>query len=130
MEKLELLAKIEKCNLSFRDTNNILILNIHVEYEEGMCQNIAGICLDTFDKNLKNRIGTAYGCEMIRLLLEMFQVDNLSELNGKYIYVYGESENGGMLSFKPQGFRALKQYGKKDLNFKNVLEKFNPKPEM
>jgi hypothetical protein len=28
MEKLELLAKIEKCNLSFRDTNNILISTI------------------------------------------------------------------------------------------------------
>lgn len=129
MQQLELLAKIEKCNLSFRD-NNILILNIYVDYEEGMSQNIAGICLDTYDENIKDRIGTAYGCEMIRLLLEMFQVDNLSELNGKYIYVYGESENGGMLSFKPQGFRTLKQYGKKDLNFKNVLEKFHPKQEM
>jgi len=130
MQKLELLAKIEKCNLSFRDTNNILILNINVDYEEGMSQNIAGFCLDQYDKNLKDRIGTVYGCQMIRLLLEMFQVDNLSDLNGKYIYVYGESENGGILSFKPQGFKTLKEYGKKDLNFKDVLEKFNPKQEI
>ena len=34
-----------------------------------LCQGIGGIALDEYCKEKKERIGTAYGCEMIRRLL-------------------------------------------------------------
>src|SRR5690554_2418794 len=72
---------------------NILSFYIHVDYESGGSQGIGGLALDTYSHELNNRIGTAYGCHMIRSVLELFGVDDLSELKGRYTYVLFPDEN-------------------------------------
>lgn len=64
-----------------------------------------GLTLDNWDEGLKRRIGTAYGCEMIRQLLLFFGVNNLNEAKGQVVYVVGE---GTGLSFKPTGLKHLR----------------------
>jgi hypothetical protein len=98
------LAKISKAKLEIQERGMLNFL-IYVDYEDCGSQGIGGICLDEYDKEKEERVGTAYGCEMIRRLLLELQVDDFSEMNGKHIWVHGE---GSGLSFKPKGISALK----------------------
>jgi hypothetical protein len=97
------LAKITKAHLEIQE-RHILNFWIFVDYEEGSSQGIGGICLDAFDDVKKKRVGSAYGCEMIRRLLLTLKVDDFSQMKGKMIWVYGEGE---FLSFKPTGLSLL-----------------------
>lgn len=97
------LAKITKAHLEIQE-RHILNFWIFVDYEEGSSQGIGGICLDTFDDVKNKRVGSAYGCEMIRRLLLTLRVDDFSQMKGKMIWVYGEGE---FLSFKPTGLSLL-----------------------
>ena len=76
------LAKITKAGLEIKE-RGILTFWIHVEYEEGCCQGIGGIVLDSYDKAKGMRVGTAYGCEMIRRILTALNVNDFSEMKGK-----------------------------------------------
>lgn len=96
------LAKITSAKLSME--RGILSFWIAVDYKDGCSQGIGGITLDEFSDKYKKRVGTAYGCEMIRRCLYTLSVDDFSEMVGKYIWVYGE---GAGLSFKPLGFGPL-----------------------
>ena len=98
------LAKIKKATLEIQE-RGILNFWIYVNYEDGFSQNIGGIALDTWDDSKGDRVGTAYGCEMIRRLLIELNVDDFSEMKGKYIWVLGE---GTTLDFEPKGVQALK----------------------
>jgi len=97
------LAKISKASLEIKE-RGILNFWIHVDYEEGMSQGIGGIALDTYDKTSKSRVGTAYGCEVIRQLLLALNVNDFSEMKGKMIWVVGQDEG---LAFSPTGIQAL-----------------------
>lgn len=97
------LAKISKASLEIQE-REILNFWIHVDYEDGCSQGIGGIALDRYDKDKKRRVGTAYGCEMIRMLLIQLCVNDFSEMKGKHIWVIGEGEG---LSFTPKGMQAL-----------------------
>lgn len=116
------LAKIEKASLEIQD-RGILMFNIIVDYEDCGCQNIGGIVLDTFDKKRDSRVGTAYGCEMIRRILKEMGVNDFSEMSGKKIWVYGEGDG---LSFSPLGFSALKVDNKQSekIIYKEVVADF------
>lgn len=98
------LAKIRKAELEIKE-RGILSFWINVDYEEGCSQGVGGMALDTYDNEKKERIGTAYGCEMIRRLLIALNVDNFSEMKGKHVWVYGE---GTGLSFRPTGIGSLR----------------------
>lgn len=98
------LAKVESASLEIKE-RGILNFWVHVNYEDGLCQGVGGLSLDTWDEDLKRRVGTAYGCEMIRQLLLFFGVNNLNEAKGQVVYVIGE---GSGLSFKPTGFKHLR----------------------
>lgn len=98
------LAKIKSASLEIKE-RGILNFWIIVDYEEGYSQGIGGLALDTYDKILQERIGTAYGCEMIRQLLLCLDVNDFSEMVGKNIWVLGE---GSGLSFTPKGIQRLK----------------------
>ena len=76
------LAKVSKASLEIQD-RGILNFWIHVDYEEGCSQGVGGIVLDGYDKELKGRVGTAGGCEVIRQLLLLFQVNDFSEMKGQ-----------------------------------------------
>lgn len=97
------LAKITKASLEIQE-RGILNFWIHVDYEEGCSQGVGGICLDGWDENLQRRVGTAYGCEVIRRLLLELQVNDFSEMKGKHIWVLGE---GSGLLFTPKGVQSL-----------------------
>lgn len=105
------LAKISKAHLEIKE-RGILNFWIHVDYEDGLGQGIGGIVLDAWCKDQEKRIGTAYGCEIIRRLLLELNVNDFSEMSGKHIWVLGEGEG---FNFKPTGVQSLK-VDKKDTN--------------
>lgn len=97
------LAIIKKANLEIKD-RDILNFWVFVSYEEYGSQGIGGLALDKWDDDLKRRVGTAYGCEMIRRLLKLMDVNDFSEMGGKHIWVHGE---GSGSAFKPTGISRL-----------------------
>ena len=101
------LAKVTKATLEIKE-RGILNFWVHVNYEDGLSQGVGGICLDSYEEEKKVRVGTAYGCEMIRQLLIVFNVDDFAEMKDKIIYVIGKGEG---LGFKPEGFESLNVCG-------------------
>lgn len=97
------LAKITSAGLEIKE-RGILNFWIIVDYEDGGSQGIGGIALDTYDEDKKKRVGTAYGCEVIRRLLLALGVNDFSEMSGQIIWVLGESAGW---SFKPKGIKRL-----------------------
>ena len=117
------LAKVSRASLEIQE-RGILNFWIHVDYEEGCSQGVGGIVLDDYNKELKERVGTAGGCEVIRQLLLLFKVNDFSEMKGKYIWVVGEGEG---FSFNPKGLKALhvdKPGEVKEIIFKDIFDKF------
>ena len=119
-KEMEKLAKISKATLEIKE-RGILNFWIYVDYEEGCSQGIGGIALDTYDEAKGHRVGTAYGCEVIRQLLLALGVNDFSEMEGKMIWVIGEGEG---LNFRPKGLRPLKVDSSKDKTviFDDILE--------
>jgi hypothetical protein len=118
------LARIKGAKLEIKE-RGILNFLIHVDYEEGCSQGIGGIALDKYDKDKKMRVGTAYGCEVIRRLLIELDVDDFSEMKGLVIWVLGEGEG---LGFKPTGIQALNLNKDKlggGVVFDDVAKQFN-----
>jgi hypothetical protein len=97
------LAKITKAKLEIQQ-RGILNFWIFVEYEDGGSQGIGGITLDDRDKEKNTRVGTAFGCEVIRRLLLALGVDDFAEMEGKAIWVIGKGQG---LSFEPKGIQRL-----------------------
>lgn len=118
----EKLAKIESATLEIKE-RGVLNFWIYVHYEEGCHQGVGGICLDKWDENKQRRVGTAYGCEVIRQLLLCLNVNDFSEMKGKHIWVIGEGEG---LSFEPKGIRALRVDSKENnaVIFDDILKEF------
>ena len=131
------LAKIKKFHLNIKD-RGILVFHIDVDYESGCSQSVGGLCLDEFvvnpcydsgdrDSSRGERVGTAYGCEMIRQLMLTLDVNSFDDARDKLIYVLGEGEG---LSFKPMGIQTLSVYGKvKTLIFDDIAEQFKLEKE-
>ena len=117
---MEKLARITSASLEIKD-RGILNFWIMVDYEEGMSQGIGGIALDEYSESLKERVGSAYGCEMIRQLLLCLNVNDFKEMVGKDIFVLGD---GNGLSLDPNGIRALKANKKKKVIFDDVFNMF------
>jgi len=118
------LAKIKSARLSLQDAG-IFTFWINVDYEDGFSQNVGGYALDTYDADKKCRVGTAYGCEMIRRLLEEFGINDFSEMAGKYIWVIGKGDEHGF-NFRPTGIQRLKCDGikTKGVMFYDIMEDF------
>lgn len=116
------LAKIEEATLEIQE-RGMLNFWIHVNYEEGGIQGIGGIALDTWDEKKKERIGTAYGCQVIRRLLLELQVNDFSEMKGKNIWVLGKGEGFG---FNPIGIESLRVDNEKHspVIFAEILKEF------
>ena len=114
------LARITSASLEIKE-RGILTFSIAVDYENGASQGIGGIALDTFDKELNSRVGTAYGCEMIRQLLLTLDVNDFSQMRGKDIWVLVEGEG---LSLKPIGIQTLRADNGRSLIFNDVYNMF------
>lgn len=116
------LARITDARLEIQD-RGILSFWIYVDYENGSSQGVGGLVLDEWSKVYESRVGTAYGCEMIRQLLLCMNVNDFSKMKGKDIFVLGEGEG---LSFKPLGVQALKADGGKSVVFRDIASMFFP----
>ena len=117
------LAKVRSATLEIKE-RGILNFWVFVDYEDGLSQGVGGIILDTFDSERKERVGTAYGCEMIRKLLLFFDVNNLNDCAGQMVYVTGEGKG---LSFNPSGFEHLRvndKFKTRKINFDEIREEF------
>ena len=116
------LAKVKEASLEIKE-REILNFWIFVDYEEGGTQGIGGIALDSWSEGKKKRIGTIFGCEIIRQLLLCLDVDDFSEMKNKSIWVLGE---GDFFNFKPKGIQSLAVDGKqKTVIFDEVLKEFS-----
>lgn len=98
------LAKITRATFEIQE-RGILNFWIYVDYEEGCSQGVGGFALDRYDKEKDKRIGTAYGCEMIRRILLVMGVNDFSELKGKMVWIYGGGEGS---QFTPKGLSPLR----------------------
>lgn len=115
------LAKVNKASLEIQE-RGILNFWIYVDYEDGLSQGIGGIALDKYSKEKEARVGTAYGCEFIRRILLLFNVNDFSEIKGKMLWVIGEGEG---LSFTVKGIESLAVDGKKKkIVFDDLFEEF------
>ncbi|MEC9061500.1 MAG: hypothetical protein VYC55_07825 [Pseudomonadota bacterium] len=114
------LARITKAGLEIKQ-RGILNFWIHVNYEDGFSQGVGGLALDEYNKNTKQRQGTAYGCEIIRRILIALGVNNLHEAEGVILYVIGEGDG---LNFKPKGIARLDLDGGKSVIFDEVASQF------
>lgn len=116
------LARISSATLEIQE-RGILNFWIHVDYENGFSQGIGGIALDTYDEKTKTRIGTAFGCELIRQLLLVLNVNDFSEMNNKNIWVLTE-DSSSLIGIKPIGIQTLRADGGKQIIFNDILNKF------
>ena len=115
------LAKIKKAHLEIKE-KGILNFWIHVNYEDGFCQGIGGIALDTWDEDKGERVGTAYGCELIRRILTTLDVNDFAEMKDKIVWVYCDNDS---LNGKAIGISGLKVNGcKNKLIFDDVTKDF------
>ena len=84
------------CNVKSVTTNyqdrKILILDVNVELVDGGGLSVFNVVLDTYDKDKQKRVGTTYGCEMIKACLDFFGVNNLSEVKNYKCYLLTEKE--------------------------------------
>ena len=110
------LARISSASLNMN--REILKFWINVDYEDGCSQGIGGITLDTYDEVQKKRIGSVYGCEMIRRLLMLMKVNDFSEMKDKLIWVIGEGED---FSFEPRGIQRLNLDGGEKFMFVDIF---------
>lgn len=51
------------------------------------------VVLDSYDEELKRRIGSVYGAEMIRQTLEFFGVNNFSDIKNYKCYLLTEKDS-------------------------------------
>ncbi len=116
----KVLARVRSAKLDME--RDILSFWIQVDYEEGCSQGIGGIALDQYDKEKDTRIGTAFGCEVIRRLLVAFGVNDLSEMQGRTIWILGKGEG---LGFDPKGVQPLRVDSNVDpVIFGDILQEF------
>ena len=112
------LAKIKKASLYTH--HSILTFSITVKYEYGLHQDVGSFVLDKYEEKKHKRIGTAYGCEVIRQLLLKLKVNDFSEMAGKYVWIYGVGE---YMDFKPKAIDLLKvDGGGEPLIFNKIYE--------
>tara|TARA_R100000664_G_C2757940_1_gene146489 strand:+ start:3755 stop:4129 length:375 start_codon:yes stop_codon:yes gene_type:complete len=114
------LARITKAGLEIKE-RGILNFWIEVNYEDGFSQGVGGLALDEYNETTKKRQGTAYGCEIIRQLLIVLDVNNLNESEGITLYVIGEGDG---FNFEVKGIERLHLDGGKSVVFGDVASQF------
>ena len=97
------LAVIESARMDYFD-RGIMMVYAPAQYEDGWHQDVLGICLDEYDKEKEQRVGTAEGMNFLIKLLQFFGVNNLTEVKNHYCYVLTEGEG---LACKPIGLEQL-----------------------
>ena len=85
------LCKVTGAYFSYQD-RKIMVLNLFVNLEDGGSLVVFNNVLDSYDETRKHRVGSAYGCELIRQTLDFFGVSDLHEIKDYYCYVLSDKE--------------------------------------
>lgn len=91
----EIIAKAESTFLGVED-HGIFTVSIMFTFG-GSGQGTPGHSLDTYDPQLKRRVGTAAGCDYIMRVISAFGVDSWEKIKGRTILVLKKDEWGGMI---------------------------------
>lgn len=78
-------AIIDNVSLGIED-HGILTMHISVKYDGGG-QGFGGYALDSYDREKKRRVGTAYGAEFILRIIDTLKVYDIFKLKGTPIRV-------------------------------------------
>lgn len=90
-------ARIESTMLGIED-HGIMTFMITLKYgDSSSCQGYGGYAFDSYNKETKKRVGSAFGIEAIRSLLEAVGVTNWEDLKGKYVRVQREEGWSGKI---------------------------------
>ena len=86
MDKIEIKnAKIRSTMLGVED-HGIMTCMLHVE-GDGWGQGFGGYSFDSWDEKLKKRVGSSYGIEFIKNILETLEVGKWEQLPGTYVRI-------------------------------------------
>lgn len=93
MEKLyKTLGKVNYAKLYIED-HGILTLNIDIDFGSSG-QGFGGYSLDSYNKKIERREGTASGMDFVIEVLKLFNVSSLDEIKGKPVYALKEKKDG------------------------------------
>lgn len=76
-------AVIRNISLGYED-HGIFTAYLHLDHEKGI-QSFGGYFLDTYDEELKMRLGKAWGLQFIIQVMKVIGVDKWEDLQGKHI---------------------------------------------
>ena len=107
-------ARIESTMLGSED-HGIMTCYITLCGDGWVCS-YGGFALDTYDKNLKRRVGTAEGMDALMLLMDALEVKKWEDLAGKYVRVETTGWGGEIVKIghiiKPNWF-SFREFFKK-----------------
>lgn len=103
MSQHKQLAKI--IDFRFGISNGMLAFGIRLLKEDGIERTFGEYQMDNYDKDLKRMVGTASGMDMILRVLQVFNVAELSYLEGKMCYILLNSDGDVV------GLKALNMNG-------------------
>ena len=99
---------------------NMLDCWVYLDYEEGGCsQGFGGIGLTNYDKESRETIGTAFGCDYFLQLLNTFGVDRIEKLKGKYCFAIREEGFNGLV----RGLKSMRADGNKTFLVADLIKK-------
>lgn len=78
-------AKVKSTHLGMED-HGIFTAMIHLEWDHAG-QGFGGYMLDTYNKEKDKRVGTEYGMEFIRRLLETLELEKWEDLPGTFVRI-------------------------------------------
>jgi hypothetical protein len=87
------LGKVKKAEL-FREDREFLTMFVDINFGN-VTQGFGGLALDTYDDARDRRIGTAMGLDFVMRLLDLFGVNKLDDIRGRYVYAVRDFENCG-----------------------------------
>ena len=123
MEKV--IAKVDSTFLGIED-HGLFIAMLTVTYGGGEFQGIGTHALDSYDAEKKKRIGTAYGADYIKRILQVCGVDQWEKLKGRTIYVLKEDGTTGLGwgGDKVLGIASLPTEGYYEFIFEDLRKEF------
>ena len=81
-----------------------LTFRIKLDYEGPGVQSFGGYALDTYDEEKERRVGTAGGCDVIKQLLSLFEVNTFDKMIGRVVYVLKEDDKSIIEGLEIPGF--------------------------
>lgn len=92
------LGKIESTFFGYSD-HRILTFMLHMTFG-GTGQGFGNYTLDTWNKEKQRREGTAAGTDLLIRLLELFKVDEIGKIKGRYAYALREKGHGPIIGLQ------------------------------